>query len=87
LRKYPKEVRERAIRLVWETRQQEPELSLTAAVKRIGRRVGVNVDTLRGWCKQGSLAVADVVLDNSGSLADLQRQVRDLWATLLARAR
>jgi dephospho-CoA kinase len=31
-------------------------------------------------------AVADVVLDNSGSLADLERQIDALWATLAARA-
>jgi transposase len=47
-RKYTNEVRERAIRLVAEARQGEPELWLTAAVNRIGPRVGVNVDTLRG---------------------------------------
>ncbi|MGH8868648.1 MAG: dephospho-CoA kinase [Actinomycetes bacterium] len=29
--------------------------------------------------------VADVVIDNSGSLADLEHQVRDLWSTLTAR--
>lgn len=31
-------------------------------------------------------AVADVVIDNSGSLDDLDRQVRDLWALLRRRA-
>src|SRR5882724_4954727 len=51
-RKYPSELRERAVRLVGEAREQEPELSLNGAVLRIGPRVGVNKDTLRGWCKQ-----------------------------------
>lgn len=32
------------------------------------------------------LAVADVVVDNSGSLADLERQVAALWETLMARS-
>ncbi len=50
-RKYPNELRERSQRLVAEARQQEPDLSLTAAVKRIGPRVGSKPDTLRGWCK------------------------------------
>jgi transposase len=50
-RKYPPELRERAMRLVSEARQQDPELSMHQAVARIGSRVGVNVDTLRGWCK------------------------------------
>ena len=39
-RKYPNELRERAIRLVVEAREQEPELSLTAAVNRISPRLG-----------------------------------------------
>lgn len=51
-RKYPNELRERAKRLVQEAREQEPELSLNAAVLRIGPRVGVNPDTLRGWLKR-----------------------------------
>ena len=51
-RKYPQELRERAMRLVREARQEDPELSLHAAVVRIGSRVGVNADTLRNWCKQ-----------------------------------
>ena len=55
LRKYPPELRERAMRLVAEARKEDPELSLNAAVVRIGQRVGVNPDTLRGWCKQAAI--------------------------------
>jgi dephospho-CoA kinase len=33
------------------------------------------------------LAIADLVVDNSGSLAELNRQVGDLWAELRRRAR
>jgi dephospho-CoA kinase len=35
--------------------------------------------------REQRLAVADIVIDNSGSLADLDRQVDDLWAELLRR--
>ena len=45
-RKYPDELRVRSQRLVREAREQEPDLSLNAAVKRIGPRVGINPDTL-----------------------------------------
>ncbi len=34
---------------------EDPELSLNAAVLRIGPRVGINKDTLRGWCKQAEI--------------------------------
>lgn len=54
-RKYPQELRDRAMRLVVEVRREDPELSLNAAVVRIGQRVGVNADTLRGWCKQAEI--------------------------------
>lgn len=40
-RKYPNELRERAIRLVPEARAQEPGLSMNKDVTRIGPRVGV----------------------------------------------
>lgn len=46
--KYPPELRGRAMRLVAEARNEEPELSLNAATVRVGQRVGVNCDTLRG---------------------------------------
>lgn len=54
-RKYPQELRERAMRLVQEARKEDPELSLNAAVVRIGQRTGVNPDTLRGWMKQAAI--------------------------------
>jgi len=41
-RKYPPELRERAIRLVVEARKEDSELSLSAAVGRIGLRVGLH---------------------------------------------
>ena len=58
-RKYPPELREPAIRLVQEVQEvqeaQEAELLVSAAVNRIGQRVGVNPDALRGWCKQSAI--------------------------------
>ncbi len=80
-RKYPQELRERAIRLVVEARAQEPSLSLTAAVGRIGPRVGVNSDTLRGWCKQADIdsgRVPGVTTDDAKTIKELQRENREL---------
>jgi transposase-like protein len=80
-RKYPNELRERATRLVAEAREQEPELSMTAAVMRIGPRVGVNVDTLRGWCKQVEIDAGKrpgVTTVESTRVKQLEREVREL---------
>lgn len=81
LRKYPSELRERAIRLVAEAREQEPELSVTAAVARIGQRTGVNPDTLRGWVKQADIDAGRRPGTTSGDAArikDLERENREL---------
>jgi transposase len=80
-RKYPPDVRERAIRLVLEARAEEPGLSLHAAVKRIGPRVGINVDTLRGWCKQAEVDAGrrpGITTDDRVKIRDLERENREL---------
>jgi transposase-like protein len=80
-RKYPQELRERAQRLVVEARQQDPELSLNQAVKRIGERVGVNPDTLGGWCKQAAIDVGErpgTTTTDARKIKDLEAEVREL---------
>ncbi len=80
-RKYNDELRERAQRLVREAREQEPALSLNAAVLRIGPRVGVNPDTLRGWVKQADIDGGrrpGTTTTDAGRLKELEREVREL---------
>jgi transposase len=80
-RKYPAELRERAVRLVLEAREQEPELSLNAAVVRIGERVGINKDTLRGWCRQTEIDVGrrpGITTDERARIRQLEREVHEL---------
>ncbi len=80
-RKYPQELRERAQRLVAEAREQEPELTLNAAVNRIGQRVGVKPDTLRGWCKQADIDAGrrpGTTTGDAATIKELEREVREL---------
>ena len=80
-RKYPPDVREGAIRLVLEARAEEPGLSLQAAVKRIGPRVGVNIDTLRGWCKQAEIDAGrreGLSTADAAEIRQLRREVHEL---------
>ena len=80
-RKYPNELRVRAQRLVVEAREQEPGLSLNAAVLRIGPRVGVNPDTLRGWCKQGDIDAGrrpGLTTSEAARIKELERENREL---------
>jgi transposase len=80
-RKYPNELRERAQRLVAEAREQEPQLSLNQAVLRIGPRVGVKPDTLRGWCKQADVDAGvrpGVTTADAVRIRELERECREL---------
>lgn len=80
-RKYPNELRERAQRLVQEAREQDPELSLNAAVVRIGQRTGVNADTLRGWCKQAEIDSGrrpGTTTSDAQRIKELERENREL---------
>jgi transposase len=72
-RKYPQELRERAMRLVAEARREDPELSLNAAVVRVGTRVGVNPDTLRGWCKQAAIDAGERPGTTTGDAAKIKQ--------------
>lgn len=50
-RKYPDELRERAVRLVLDVAREDGD-SVSKACRRIGEQLGINADTLRGWVKQ-----------------------------------
>ena len=55
--------------------------TLNAAVKRIGPRVGINADTLRGWCKQADIDTgrrAGTTTSDSSRIKELEREVREL---------
>src|SRR5215469_12098584 len=52
-KKYPEEVRERAVRLVLDV--EEEAGSVTGACRRVGEQLGINADTLRGWVKQAQV--------------------------------
>lgn len=80
-RKYPNDVRERAVRLVMETMAEEPELSLNAAVKRIGGRLNIVPDTLRGWTKQARVDAGlapGVTTGEAAKIKELERKVKEL---------
>lgn len=80
-RKYPAELRERSIRLVNEAREADPDLSINQAVVRVGPRVGVNKDTLRGWLKQSEIDSgkrSGTTTTDAEELKKLRQEVKEL---------
>ena len=49
--RYPQELRERAVRLVFEHQDKHP--SQWAAITSIARKFGVSAETLRKWVRRG----------------------------------
>jgi len=69
------------MRLVQEARKEDPDLSVNQAVIRIGQRVGVNADTLRGWVKQAQIDAGErpgTTTNESVRIKQLEAEVREL---------
>lgn len=81
-RKYPDELRERAIRLAVDARKDPA--SRPGACKRIGEQLGITPDTLRGWVMQVEVdegARAGTTTSDAQRLAELEREVKELRRT------
>jgi transposase len=78
-KKYPDEVRERAVRMVFEIRQETGQQQ--GAIARVADRLGVNRETLRNWVRQaevdGGKRPGTTTID-ARRLAELERENREL---------
>src|ERR1700712_2829614 len=78
-RKYPDELRERAVRMAPELRR-DPE-SKSGALRRIGRQLGINPETLRNWVSQAEIdggSRPGTSTDDAARIAALERENREL---------
>ena len=78
-RKYPEELRDRAIRMALDARRDPA--SRPSACKRIGEQLGINADTLRGWVLQAEIDEGQrpgVSTSDAVRIAELEREVREL---------
>ena len=79
-RKYPNELRQRAIKLVVDA-VAENEETVSGACGRIGPQLGINADTLRGWMKQVHIDQGErpgLTTSERQRLQTLEREVREL---------
>jgi transposase len=78
-KRYPPEVKERAVRLVLEARAEDPKDA--AAIGRIARQLGVGAESLRQWVKQAEIDAGrrgGLTSDERARLKVLERENREL---------
>jgi transposase len=78
-RKYPDELRERAVRLVFEKRREQGRTR--GPIAEVGEQLGINPETLRNWIKQAEIDAGDrpgTSTDDAARIAELEREVREL---------
>lgn len=78
-RKYPDELRERAIRMTVEARKDPA--ARPSACKRIGEQLGINPETLRGWVIQAEVDEGGrpgTTTAEAARITELERENREL---------
>jgi len=78
-RKYPEELRERAVKMVLEVREREGKGH--GELARVGRQLGVHPEALRSWMKQTEIDRGERPGTTTGDkqrISELEREVREL---------
>ena len=78
-KKYPDELRERAVRMVFEIREETGQRK--GALARVGQQLGINPETLRNWVRQAEVDEGyrpGTTTDDAQRMAELEKEVREL---------
>src|SRR5665647_1823793 len=78
-RKYPEELRERAVRMAVDARRDP--VTRPGALQRVGEQLGINPETLRGWVGQAEVDAGDrpgTSTSDAQRLVELERENREL---------
>jgi transposase len=78
-RKYPEELRERAVKMVFEIRERDGKGH--GELARVGRQLGVHPEALRSWIKQAEIdggGRAGTTTGDKQRIAELERENREL---------
>lgn len=78
-RKYPEELRQRAIRMAVDLRRDPA--TRTGALRRVGEQLGISPETLRNWVTQAEVDAgerAGITTDEARRVVELEREVREL---------
>ncbi len=80
-KRYPDELRERAIRLVRDRIAAEPGLAVSRACRLTGEQLGINGDTLRNWVKRERIDDGEIpgtTSTDAARIAELEKENREL---------
>jgi transposase len=78
-RKYSEEIRDRAVRMVFQIRRESGQRQGAVAV--VAAKLGVNRESLRNWVRQAEVdsgARAGTSTGDAQRIAELEREVREL---------
>jgi transposase len=78
-RKYPQELRDRAVKMVFELRQETGEK--TGTIARVADRLGIHREALRTWIRQAEVDSGQrpgTTTSDAQRIAELEREVREL---------
>ena len=78
-RKYPEELRDRAIRMAVDLRRDPA--TKTGALRRVGEQLGINPETLRNWVQQAEIDEGHrpgVTTAEARRINELERENREL---------
>ena len=78
-RKYSDEIRDRAVRMVFQVRRESGQRQ--GAVAAVAAKLGVNRETLRGWVRQAEIdggARPGISTADAQRIAELERENREL---------
>jgi transposase len=70
-KRYPPELKERAVRMVKDLRQQDP--GDKAVISRVARQLGVGDESLRAWVKQSEINSGQQAGPSTEEQAELKR--------------
>ena len=80
-RKYPDEIRLRAVRLVRDRLADEPGLPVSRACRLTGEQLGIDGDTLRNWVQRDRVDAGEPPGTSSADatrIAELEKENREL---------
>jgi transposase len=81
-RKYPEELRERAIRMAVDLRRDP--VTRAGALRRVGEQLGINPETLRNWVHRAEIEEGHrpgVTTSEARRIAELERENKELRRT------